>query len=436
MAARIFAIDEVSLGFRNHLLKSLRGLDEAVMLPLSDRNETTGVVKNVVFRLSGSEPNAPLDVFNPNWFTGVSAVKIESPHLEAMLKDPVKRKAALQKLRDAIPSEMADEEVQVGPGLDCDETDCDQAPWTAGFDTPGCFVGLFSAEHSAAPEVGRRGMNRVHSRIYLVCKAGAGLAGATFQSRLSAALRRGKSLDEALETSGGEPGPAALRRVSMAGSRNRARILMAAGTALGVPMLDTVPDQSSKGKYRCAVTHVDVQVNTLRKVEDSARSVWQYTTAVDTTVSQGIATMSNIADGLLLMLSSSGDVRVPLRNDETHSAVPFSSARILQDRDAVAMVTKEHKDAVRHSDTAHPDHEFVHERFVWRNRKFKNVEEHEVEPLALWGTYDSEGWVSRFAREMGVDQCQMVWLRPNLVCLAGMEPSKLRAALKSIQGAS
>ena len=46
------------------------------------------------------------------------------------------------------------------------------------------------------------------------------------------ALKKGQTLEECLEK-GGSPGPAALRRVSMAGSRNRARILELAGKALG-----------------------------------------------------------------------------------------------------------------------------------------------------------------------------------------------------------
>ena len=77
-------------------------------------------------------------------------------------------------------------------------------------------------------------MDRVHQTSYLVCKAGAGVAGATFHMRLVAALKKGMTLEDCLEK-GTEPGPAALRRVSMAGSRNRARILELAAKALGFP---------------------------------------------------------------------------------------------------------------------------------------------------------------------------------------------------------
>ena len=89
---------------------------------------------------------------------------------------------------DAIPSEMEGSDVQVGPELDGDEQDRDRAPWIAGFDSPGCCVGLYSAQQSRAPEAHMAGMHRIHSAYFLVCKAGAGLAGQTFHSRLVAAL--------------------------------------------------------------------------------------------------------------------------------------------------------------------------------------------------------------------------------------------------------
>ena len=37
------------------------------------------------------------------------------------------------------------------------DDDRDKSEWTAGFDSPSAFVGLFTAEHSCAPERSRRG---------------------------------------------------------------------------------------------------------------------------------------------------------------------------------------------------------------------------------------------------------------------------------------
>ena len=438
--ARILAVDDVPVSLRNHLVHTLRPFDQAVLLPQAERRDETGVYKNVTFRLSGTEPDVPTTIFNPKWFTGVSAVRVDGPVVARLLNDPKARHEAMRRLRDAIPSEVACASVQVGPALDCDESDRDVHEWTAGFDGPGSFVGLYCADHSRAPDPARRGMDRVQQTSYLVCKAGAGIAGATFHMRLLAALKKGHSLEECLEKGTGPgPGPAALRRVSMAGSRNRARILDMAAKALGFPMLDTVPDQSSRGKYRGAVTQVDVAVNSIRRIEDAQQPTYQYTTSVDAAVSQGLMSMSNAADGVVLMLSAGGDVRQTLRN-EAHCSIPYASRRLVKDGELIVTVTKEHKEAIKHGDWAHPDNEFVHDRFVWQNRTFDGLEavaaKADIEPLALWGSHDKEDYLSRFARELGVAQCQVVRLRPTAVCLAGVDSGKLRAALRNIDASS
>ena len=110
------------------------------------------------------------------------------------------------------------------------------------------------------------------------------------------ALKAGGSLAELLgRHRAGAASRAGLRRVTRAGSRNRSRILMLASEALGAPMIDSVPDQSSCGRYRAAVTAVDVGVNVLRKVEERKESKqFQYSTGVDATVSQGLLAMSNL----------------------------------------------------------------------------------------------------------------------------------------------
>lgn len=105
----------------------------------------------------------------------VSVVGVPAEVAEPLLRDPRKRATALQRLVEAIPSEMEGAEVQVGPELDGDEQDRDTKPWTAGFDSPGCCVGLYSAQQSRAPDANITGMHRSHSAYFLVCKAGGGL---------------------------------------------------------------------------------------------------------------------------------------------------------------------------------------------------------------------------------------------------------------------
>ena len=279
-----------------------------------------------------------------------------------------------------------------------------------------------------------RGRDRCHSTSYLVVKAGAGQAACQFHSRFMTALKQGHSLADIFAEGTGTTGLAAgLRRVTRAGSRNRSRILMLASEALGAPMIDSVPDQSSCGRYRAAVTSVDVGVNVLRKVDERKESKqYQYSTGVDATVSQGLLAMSNLSDGVVLFLSENGDVRQALRN-EAHSSLPFSSPRLVSDRDLAAAVVKEYKAAARHGGPANVDHAFIRDRFTWKNRQFAPTDA-DIEPLALWGSHDKECFFAKFARELGVAKCQVVRLRPMCVCVAGVEGGKLRAALRSMKG--
>tara|TARA_Y100000389_G_scaffold22809_2_gene19507 strand:+ start:7 stop:1317 length:1311 start_codon:yes stop_codon:yes gene_type:complete len=432
--ARILSLDECPASLKAHLIKSLRTLDEAVLLPSSSRCDASGTYKNVTFRLDAREADVPIQIFSPEWGAGVSAIRVEGAWVNRLISDPTARHAALKRLKTAIPSECFDSTLQVGPALDGDESDRDKADWKAGFDGPGCFVGLFCAEHSHAPDPTKQGMNRCHSTTYLVCKAGAGQAGATFHSRLVASLRTGTSLGQALDTVGTDapgPGPAALRRVSRAGSRNRARVLMMAGDALGAPMLDSVPDQSSCGRYRSAVTHLDVAVNNLRKIEDTHHNhVYQYSTGIDATVSQGLMSMSNLADGVVLFLSEAGEIRQNLRN-EAYSTLPYASSRLIGDRELITKVVAEYKQAASRGYPAHPDSDFIRDRFTWNNRIFSPTDV-DLEPLALWGSHDQEQFFAKFARELGVAKSQVVRLRPVAVCVSGLEGGKLRAALRSI----
>jgi hypothetical protein len=432
--ARIFAVDDVPKVLKDSLARALRPEDEAVMLPSADLDATSGKYENIVFRFDGTERDVPHTVFSPAWGAGVSAIKVSGVWVDRILADAQHRQTCLAKLRDLIDSQTADPDTVVGPHLDGDENDRDLKEWTAGFDGPSCFVGLYSAEHSCAPEQNMRGRDRCHSTSFLVVKAGAGQAADQFHSRFMTALKAGASLSDVFAE--GDPNSLApgLRRVSRAGSRNRSRILMLASDALGAPHVDSVPDQSSAGRYRAAVTAVDVGVNVLRKVEERKESKqFQYSTGVDATVSQGLLAMSNLADGVVLFLSENGDVRQNLRN-EAYSSLPFSSPRLVSDRDLTAAVVKEYKAAAKKGDSSHAnvDHAFLRDRFTWKNRQFSPADAN-IEPLALWGSHDRECFFAKFARELGVAKCQVVRLRPMCVCVAGMDGGKLRAALRSMK---
>lgn len=431
--ARIFAIDDVPKALKDSLVKALRAEDEAVLLPSADLDATSGKFENVVFRFDATAKEVPTTAFSPAWGAGVSAIKVNGPWVDRILANPEHRHKCLARLREVIQSETADPDVVVGPHLDGDENDRDLCEWTAGFDSPACFVGLYSAEHSCAPEACMRGRDRCHSTSYLVVKAGAGQAACQFHSRFMTALKAGHALSEIfVEGADATSLAAGLRRVTRAGSRNRSRILMLASEALGAPMIDSVPDQSSCGRYRAAVTAVDVSVNVLRKVDERKDAkMFQYSTGVDAAVSQGLLSMSNLSDGVVLFLSENGDVRQNLRN-EAHASLPFSSPRIVSDRDLTAVVVKEYKAAAKNGDHANIDHAFIRDRFTWKNRNFAPTDA-DIEPLALWGSHDKECFFAKFARELGVSKCQVVRLRPVCVCVAGVESGKLRAALRSMK---
>ena len=202
---RLLALEEVDAKLRAAITNTLRVSDEATALPAATRSVESGAFKNIVMRISGTEPDLSPELFSSNWWGGVSAVQVPEEVAEPLMRDRHRRARVLRDLRDTIASEMADTDLTVGPELEADGTDVDKKQWICGFDGPACSVGLYSALQSAPPEAGLTGMNRSRKTYYLVCKAG-GAWRRGFHARLTAALKKGKSLDEALE-SGSEPGP-------------------------------------------------------------------------------------------------------------------------------------------------------------------------------------------------------------------------------------
>ena len=368
----------------------MRLYDECIVLPQAHRSSESGGFKNVAMRLSGTEPDLGSEIFSPNWFVGVSAAIVPAKEAEALLKDPAKRAAALKRLVAAIPSEMEGADVTVGPELDGDENDRDLKAWTPGFDTPGCCVGLYSAAQSKSPEAGMHGLNRIHHVYFLVCKAGGGIAAQTFHARISAALAKNQSLDECL-LQGSEPGPQALRRVSMAAQRNRGRILCLAAEALGFHTIDTISDNASptSNQYRVVVTQLNVHTNVLRKVEESARSgAYHYAAGcIDVQTSQGLISSSNVAEGFVLFTDSEGNYRINLKNG-AHNTVPFATVRLQNNRDIVMSAADQYKRSKATS--PHPDAQWIRERFAWKGKDFG----FDMEPPPLWGSHSHEDFVT------------------------------------------
>ena len=430
--ARLLAIDACTVGLRNALLQSLRDTDEAIILPHANQSVESGVFKNVCFHLAGTEKGLNPSVFAHDWFTGLSVVKIQANdrhRIEAILENVQMRKELLNKLAESIDSEIVDPDLQVGPSLECDEYERDvkDTSWNFGFDSTNSFVGLFSADNPRQPENGTHGMLRAHEEYFLVCRAGAGLAASQFHSRVLGGLSKGLTLDEMLEqeTVHG-PGPTAFRRVASAGTRNRARILNQAAEIMGLKDVSAVGDQAGRNLFRGAVADIDVTVNGIRKLEDKERSTWQYcSSCVDGSASKGLASLSNAADGLTIFLSQSNDTKLTLKN-ETWGSIPFSTLRLSSARDVCASVLQRYK-----SRDAHPDARWLEMRFAWKNRPFK-ASQPNVEPFGLWGDHAPESFTKSFLRELGLSEFKAVKLRPELVCIAGVEPGKLRAIVGAL----
>ena len=436
--ARVFALDEshCDSALRSALQSGLRVYDECVALPQAHKSVETGAYKNVVMNLNASEPELDPDIFSPNWFTGVSAIRVPTEEAERLLRDPTRRAKALQALAEAIPSEMAMKSGTVGPELECTEQDRDLKPWDPGFDTPGCCVGLYSAVQSKNADANSSGISRAHNVYFLVCKAGGGLAAQTFHSRLTASLKKGMSLDEAL-AEGNSPGAQALRRVTLAGQRNRGRILVLAAQAIGLHSIDTLNDTAcpAERSYRVAVCNLNVVTNSIRRVGGAFNGGYHYFSGcVDTHSSEGVISASNAAEGFLLFSNQNGDFGVSVKNDAFNS-VPFSSVRLKSNREMVMDRAAAAKRAVEAegasaADSIHPDADWIKTRFAWTARDFG----FDMEPPPLMGTYSSETFSSVWGRELGLSSCRPIRLAPEIVSVSAVEPAKLRAAAKHVLG--
>ena len=432
--AKISALGDTDGLVRQQLASVLRPKDTAVILPQFHRSSEGGGFKNVSIQLCGDEKFHDVSFMSPKWFSGVSCLEIPATIAEPLLKDHATRTALLQTLSRAIPSETQSTDIDVGPQLDGDENDRDKEPWLAGLDGPGSSIGLYSTFRSVSADMENVGLRRRHAAYFLVCKAGGGVAAQVFHSRLVGALSKGESLNSCLRDTKAVPGAAALRRVGLAGERNRARILEMAAKAIGYHDLDTVSDNASpEGQsYRMAVTAVSIHTNTLRELDGS--SLWQYTAGcVDSASGIGLMSASSAMEGFILFTDNTGSFNITIKNP-AFNCIPFSSVRISNDRDCVIHAAEAATNKMSTSEqvswslgsSGHPDHEWVKERFAWHSKDVG----FDMEPPPLWGSYAPEEYSSSWCRELGLSTLRLLRLEPELVVLAAVDPGKLRAVRK------
>ena len=208
---------------------------------------------------------------------------------------------------------------------------------------------------------------------------------------------------------------------------------MLASEALGAPMIDSVPDQSSCGRYRAAVTAVDVGVNVLRKVEERKDAKqFQYSTGVDATVSQGLLAMSNLADGVVLFLSENGDVRqTPAQRGVLLAALQLAAPR---ERPRPHRHRGQGVQGGGQAGASTPTSTTPSSATASRGRTGSSRPPTPTSSRSRSGARTtSECFFAKFARELGVAKCQVVRLRPMCVCVAGVDGGKLRAALRSMK---
>jgi len=435
---RVVALDDIDNKFKQQICSRLRDVDECIVLPQAHISKESGTFKNVIMRLDGSVNGLDPSIFNSNWFAGVSVVSVPAEKAEMILSSESSRRLAMQKLAESIPSELKDSETEVGPQLDGGDQDRDRESWECGFDGPGCCVGLYSALQKKSPDAHLSGMTRAHKNYYIVAKAGSGIAGQTFHARLLASLKEGNTLDDCLDE-GGSPGAKALRRVAAAGKRNRGRIMRIAAESFGFHSVNTIGDNSSSlsSPNRIVVTACDVVYNAItRSHSPSGRAVWQYTPGcVEQSLSVGTVSSSNLSDGFILFTQPTGDLRFSVRN-QAYNCIPFTSIRTNSNREVVLKAVDEYVKNMNSGSNkfVHPDHQWVHSHFAWCSKKFSSNQK-EIEPSPLWGTHKPEDFVSDYGRELGLSKAKVVRLNPEAVAIAGVEPGKLRIAVKAISSA-
>jgi len=146
------------------------------------------------------------------------------------------------------------------------------------------------------------------------------------------------------------------------------------------------------------------------------------THAVDGTLSRGVASLSNLSDGVVLFLNGT-QTKISLSKSEAWSSVPYSTIRLSTAKTGVERALA-NKGVTK-------DIDWIRRRFAWTNRK--HVEDQpDIAPFAFDGSHETESFVSSFLRELGLANFKVVRLRPELVSVSGVEAAKLRILVKGL----
>lgn len=429
---------DLTAKLRTELERELRPVDTAWLLPGASASLESSDLKNTVLGLDPSAPGPPVHLFGSDWGHGVSAIRVPTERVESLVATPEQRVRLLQAMRDAIPCELIDSNIQVGPQLQSNHhKDAEGDDWVVGFDGVNCSCGLYYATELRS-STGNRGdgMTRPVDSYFLVAKAGGGLAAQQFHAELSGLFAdKTASLQQIDQAHQLEH---KMQRVVQAGRRNRAAILHTLAKVMGmIADIDVVVDHASANSVtpkQLAILRIDAVTNVLIKSEreEGAREVeWKYFAgAVAPSCSQSSIMCSNALEGYIgfFPLNEQQDA-LHLRN-EAGGALPFSSLRTSSGAQALERAVSAHCER-----RGHPEHEWIQQHFAWYRPAVRRVAHLDpkvqqcidaLEPAPLWGTHTPATY-TRWLRPLGAEEANVVRLFPTMVVMAGNESSVLRS---------
>lgn len=400
---------------------------KALLFPDAQQSPESQLCKNMVFQFHGST-SVPVTPFSDDWSHGVSGVRIKDTSAIRFLNMSDKERGKYaQKLADQIPNELRQHDVQVGPPMQSTGTS-DMSPWVAGFDAPNECVGVYVTDEVRKHPSGLNGIDRVHRTLYLIAKAGSSRAGQEFHVRFCNALREGKSLNEI------ESLTEDMRRLHQVARRSRCRLLYKAAQILGIDSeVSSTSDHNAhddEHAVRVVVPEFDIHTNLLHHDDMDASKPWfYYPGAVNGHMSQGVLSVSNVADGFILFRKTvDGELGAQVRND-LFNAIPFGSKRITSVLDTYTSVLKHVKDG----ELIHPDAEWIADRFAWmglHEDRDKNIVN--AHPAPLWGSHRRLTWSIHPSAQLNLHEFEPAHLQPFCVAISGTERMKLRAITQNL----
>jgi len=380
----------------------------------------SGNLRNTSLLFQDCAGDVKMELFSENWYHGVSLCEIDSPRAEQLLED---RPALLNNLREAVRCYTSDQEIDIGPPLNCDQSDRDleDDSWIAGLDTQGSCAGLYSAD--CVSQAFDDGIRRRKTRYFLFVKAGAGRAARDFHMHLQAALKNTTSLLDALVGPDGV-GEQKLRRIEMSARRNRARILADMAMALGFSELSTTPDHASHTSHvqlRCAIPTVDVKTNFFKQQSNTKQ--WLYSAGMaDGGSAGGLVACSNTAGGFRLFAEQDGSLDVHVKN-QLGNLTPFGSVRTSSTLQALLKMSAAVTSAIPHEDDV-----WVRNHFTWTRSSQSTVLD--PVPMSLWGMHEEEKQLHQHPVAMGTFGLRTLSCNPEAVIVPGIEGAHMAALVQ------